>query len=112
MSETEKYRCSFCGKSQDEVDMLVRGFSDAFMCKECILYSVKKFEIKEKIELQEEKKFIVHISGPDDIMGPYTELEAYRWANGINNLWVKVRAKEGDDTPLCVAVVNEAERSG
>lgn len=47
----------------------------------------------------------VHICGPDDIVGPYTEIEAHRKANEINNEWLKLQAKGGGDTPLYVATV-------
>ena len=57
----------------------------------------------------------VHICGPDDIVGPYTELEAHRKANEINNEWLKLREKEGVETPLYVATVlsqSEMEQMG
>ena len=33
--EFEENRCSFCGKSANEVDRLIAG-PDAFICNECI----------------------------------------------------------------------------
>ena len=32
----EKYRCSFCGKSQDQVRKLIAGPNGAYICDECV----------------------------------------------------------------------------
>ncbi len=53
----------------------------------------------------------VHISGPDDIHGPFSEIEAYRFANDINKAWLKQTGVDRN-TPLHVATVILAERSG
>jgi hypothetical protein len=53
----------------------------------------------------------VHISGPDDITGPYAEIEAHRHANKINKAWLK-HAENDRNTPLHVATVILAERRG
>ena len=29
-------RCSFCGKTQDEIDRLVSGPGDVYICDECV----------------------------------------------------------------------------
>src|SRR5512137_239247 len=31
-----QYRCSFCNKSQDEVDRLIAGPNNVFICDECV----------------------------------------------------------------------------
>lgn len=41
-----------------------------------------------------EEKYIVHISGPDDIFGPYTEFDALKIANEINITWLKKMKKD------------------
>ena len=33
-----KIRCSFCGKTQDQVNRLISGPNGAFICDECIDY--------------------------------------------------------------------------
>jgi hypothetical protein len=53
----------------------------------------------------------VHISGPDDVHGPFfSEIKAHRLANDINKAWLKIRVKDGGDTPLHVATVLLADR--
>ena len=32
----EKIRCSFCGKSQDQVSKLIAGPNGAYICDECV----------------------------------------------------------------------------
>ena len=32
----EKIRCSFCGKTQDQVRKLIAGSNNVFICDECI----------------------------------------------------------------------------
>ena len=32
----EKIRCSFCGKTQDQVRKLIAGNNNVFICDECI----------------------------------------------------------------------------
>ena len=32
----EKFRCSFCGKSQDQVRKLIAGPNGAYICDECV----------------------------------------------------------------------------
>lgn len=31
-----RLRCSFCGKTQDQVDKLISGMNDTFICDECV----------------------------------------------------------------------------
>ncbi|MDY6065983.1 MAG: ATP-dependent Clp protease ATP-binding subunit ClpX [Finegoldia sp.] len=44
------YRCSFCGKSQDEVERLIAGPNGVFICNECV-------ELCSNIIFEEEKAF-------------------------------------------------------
>lgn len=47
MTTTEKqttYRCSFCGKSQDQVARLVAGPGDVYICNECVSLSREAIE--------------------------------------------------------------------
>jgi ATP-dependent protease Clp ATPase subunit len=32
---TGAYRCSFCGKRQEDVDLLIAGTGGAYICEEC-----------------------------------------------------------------------------
>ncbi len=33
---TPRYRCSFCGKCQEQVDILIAGTGGAYICEECV----------------------------------------------------------------------------
>lgn len=51
-------------------------------------------------------KYGVVVDGPDDILGPFTEVEALKKANEINLIWIKECRKSGiDETPLHIATV-------
>jgi len=52
----------------------------------------------------------VNISGPDDIHGPFSEIEAYRLANEVNKAWLKNRYEYGCGTPLYIATVIKSDR--
>ncbi len=48
----------------------------------------------------------ISIAGPDDIIGPKSEIEALRYANEVNKIWVDEYFKDGsNETPLHVATV-------
>ncbi|MCD8300052.1 MAG: ATP-dependent Clp protease ATP-binding subunit ClpX, partial [Clostridiales bacterium] len=36
MNQDDRIRCSFCGKTQDQVEKLISGPNGAFICDECI----------------------------------------------------------------------------
>lgn len=52
----------------------------------------------------------IHISGPDDIIGPFTEIKALRKANQINKDWLEECKNDGfENTPLHVATVESLD---
>lgn len=60
-----------------------------------------------------ETNHCVIINGPDDITGPYSEIDALKKANEINLVYVRERSKHGpEDTPFCVATVEHAGQTG
>lgn len=46
----DKNRCSFCGRSQDDVNILISGGGDAYICDDCIKYceEIVKSQIETK----------------------------------------------------------------
>ena len=56
-----KIRCSFCGKTQDQVNRLISGPNGAFICDECIDICAEILE-EEGVEVHEDKS-----SAKDDI---------------------------------------------
>ncbi|MDD7731736.1 MAG: ATP-dependent Clp protease ATP-binding subunit ClpX [Ezakiella sp.] len=46
----DKNRCSFCGRSQDDVNILISGGGDAFICDDCVKYCEEI--VKSQIEMQ------------------------------------------------------------
>lgn len=61
--EFEENRCSFCGKSADEVDRLIAG-SDAFICNECIELCSS---IIQREELVEHSHMDIDLATPSEI---------------------------------------------
>ena len=61
--EFEENRCSFCGKSADEVDRLIAG-PDAFICNECIELCAS---IIEREELVEHSHMDIDLATPSEI---------------------------------------------
>ena len=61
--EFEENRCSFCGKSADEVDRLIAG-PDAFICNECIELCSS---IIEREELVENSHMDIDLATPSEI---------------------------------------------
>ena len=51
----DKIRCSFCGKSQDQVRKLIAGSGNVYICDECIDLCAEILE--EELENQEEEAF-------------------------------------------------------
>lgn len=47
-----QYRCSFCGKTQDQVKKLIAGTKDVYICDECVELCAELIE--EEMELDEE----------------------------------------------------------
>jgi hypothetical protein len=68
--------------------------------------SVVRFEVVGEAQslTKEDDDWAVHINGPDDITGPYTEIEAHKKANEINKFWLK-KVENDRGTPLCIATV-------
>ena len=46
----DKNRCSFCGRSQDDVNILISGGGDAYICDDCVKYCEEI--VKSQIEMQ------------------------------------------------------------
>ena len=64
----------------------------------------------EQAEATMEHEYMIHIAGPYNLAGPYTEIEALRKANVINMFWVEDCGKKGiETTPMCVATVKFME---
>ena len=61
--EFEENRCSFCGKSADEVDRLIAG-PDAFICNECIELCSS---IIQREELVEHRHMDIDLATPSEI---------------------------------------------
>ena len=71
--DDSRLKCSFCGKSQDQVKKLIAG-PDVYICDECVdlcneILEEEFFEGKEKAEKQEEKKEadITNVPKPHEI---------------------------------------------
>jgi hypothetical protein len=62
-------------------------------------------KLNNSLKNPENYEHYVHISGPDEIHGPFPEFHAYLQANISNRNWLRERANSEDDTPLYVAVV-------
>ena len=52
------FRCSFCGKSQDQVSKLISGGKDVYICDECVTLCA---------ELVAEEQGFAGQDGPDGI---------------------------------------------
>ena len=53
-NKKRKPRCSFCGKSQDEVAKLIAGPSNVFICSDCIqLCNVMLRDENNNIDMQD-----------------------------------------------------------
>ena len=63
MGKMEENRCSFCGKSADEVDRLIAG-PDAFICNECIELCSS---IIQREELVEHSHMDIDLATPSEI---------------------------------------------
>lgn len=84
-------RCSFCGKSQDDVKRLIAG-SDVFICNECVELSVRIL----KEEAQEERESeMVDVKTPQEML------------DHLNNY---VIGQEKAKRALAVAVYNHYKR--
>ena len=63
----EKIRCSFCGKSEDQVRKLIAGPGDVYICDECInvCSEIVEEELGEEEDLQMESD--IHLMKPREI---------------------------------------------
>lgn len=50
------YHCSFCGKSQDQIQRLVAGPGGVYICDECIDFCRKSIEKGEDLSLESMRK--------------------------------------------------------
>lgn len=90
-SSTKQYYCSFCGKSQDEVQKIIAG-PDVYICDECVELCKSIIEEEIKFESTEE---IINVLKPSEIVEILNE-----YVIGQNN------AKRS----LAVAVYNHYKR--
>ncbi|OQY48879.1 MAG: ATP-dependent protease ATP-binding subunit ClpX [Anaerolineaceae bacterium 4572_78] len=88
--------CSFCKRSQDEVERLIAGPDRVFICDDCV-YLCKEILEKEQEEEQKQRRSTSRFPAPHDI---YTRLN--EWVVG------QERAKK----VLAVAVYNHYKRIG
>ena len=77
MAKDSRLKCSFCGKTQDQVKKLIAG-PDVYICDECVelcneILDEEFFEAKEKEPKKEEKKPIENL---DSVPKPH-EIKAY-----------------------------------
>lgn len=71
-SEEKKLRCSFCGKTQDQVRKLVAGPS-AYICNECIDLCYEIVEEDFEPETNNEDDFNINIPKPNEIKNTLDE---------------------------------------
>lgn len=71
-SEEKKLRCSFCGKTQDQVRKLVAGPS-AYICNECIDLCYEIVEEDFEPESNNEEDFNINIPKPNEIKNTLDE---------------------------------------
>ena len=79
MPASDRLKCSFCGKTQDQVKKLIAG-PDVYICDECVelcneILDEEFFEAKEKTE--EEKKSEASKEGEDKPIPKPHEIKAY-----------------------------------
>ena len=68
----DRVRCSFCGKTQDQVRKLIAGSKNVFICDECIELCGEI--LAEELEEEEEKEPVSQLAGinllkPKEIKG-------------------------------------------
>ncbi|SEP64328.1 ATP-dependent Clp protease ATP-binding subunit ClpX [Ignavigranum ruoffiae] len=64
MNEKKRFFCSFCGKSQDEVDKIIAG-PDVYICNECVDLCKSIMDEELKIDHHDE---IINVLRPDEIV--------------------------------------------
>ena len=57
----DRVRCSFCGKTQDQVRKLIAGSKNVFICDECIELCGEI--LAEELEEEEEKEPVSPLAG-------------------------------------------------
>jgi len=81
-----QYRCSFCGKGQDDVNRLIAGPGAVYICDECIALCTEILE--EDTELPAATEMVVsYVSATSDPIQP-------RWAQEAYELYVADNAQE------------------
>ena len=75
----DKIRCSFCGKTQDQVKKLIAGSNNVYICDECIDLCAEILEVgvmKENEPLPSVRALAMDLSiNPNTIQRAYVELE-------------------------------------
>ncbi len=61
-----QYRCSFCGKTQDQVRKLIAGTGNVYICDECVELCAELID-EELEELEADEKRVINLLKPQEI---------------------------------------------
>ena len=91
--EKKQLRCSFCGKSQEQVKRLIAG-PNVYICDECVelCQEIIKEEFEEIIDTE-----ITGLPKPKEIKDYLDEYDLYKFAADMNALPPKDRLKAVND---------------
>jgi ATP-dependent Clp protease ATP-binding subunit ClpX len=70
---TGGHRCSFCGRTHDEVDRLIAGPDNVFICNYCVELCHNLLDDEEFVERDETNFHIDHLLSPREIMAHLDE---------------------------------------
>lgn len=100
---TQDSRCSFCGKSQDEVDKLIAG-PDVFICDECIglCNEIVAEELSDDLEFAEEEPALTHLKPREihDYLNQYVIGQEHAkkvMSVAVHNHYKRIDAPEEDE---------------
>ena len=70
MSDIQEIYCSFCGKRHDEVDSIIAGPNNIFICNECVGSSVEiLIENGDKLFTAEGSRILIESNQPSNCNG-------------------------------------------
>ena len=99
----DRVRCSFCGKTQDQVRKLIAGSKNVFICDECIELCGEI--LAEELEEEEEKEPVSPLAGIN-LLKP-KEIKGMNILLLMKNCWnILVSAKE-IVTIFCVCILKK-----